>query len=77
MIALATPSFTPTARKPWDAIAAAHQERILDNLFCTRCSCSVRMVHFTGTVKRGDIRLEGQCATYGHTVIRIVETSGR
>jgi hypothetical protein len=59
MIAPATPPLTPAAQKLWDTIAPEHQERILDNVFCTRCARSVRMVHFTGTMKAGDIRLKG------------------
>jgi hypothetical protein len=77
MIAPATPPFTLAAQKLWDTIAPVHQERILENVFRTRCAGSVGMVHYTGTVKQGDIRLEGQCAVCGHTVVRIVETSGR
>ena len=69
--------FTTEAAIVWGTIPLIIQQRILDNVFCTRCAGSVRMVHYTGTVKQGDIRLEGQCATCGHTVVRIVETSER
>jgi hypothetical protein len=35
------------------------------------------MVRFTGEVNGGDVILKGSCATCGHTVVRLVETSER
>jgi len=67
-------SFTPQAELLWYSIPANARERILKNVFCTKCKCS-EMVDYTGTEKNGDLVLEGACANCGCRVVRVVETS--
>lgn len=67
--------FTPKAEALWSIVPNWARERILANVFCTRCRTSVQMVDYTGTEKNGDVILEGQCAVCGHKVARVVETS--
>ena len=51
------------------------QEKILDNVFCSHCRDSVRIVDYSGSVVSGDLLLKGNCAICGHQVARLVEGS--
>ena len=68
-------AFTAEAELLWGTVPAEAKVRILKNVFCTRCRDSVEMVNYNGTVKNGDVVLEGTCGKCGHRVVRVVETS--
>ena len=67
--------FSEKAAILWDTVPKWAQQKILDNVFCTRCRDSVRITEFTGEVENGDVVLSGKCANCGHKVVRVVETS--
>jgi len=67
--------FSPAAQPLWDSISTTGQERILDNVWCGHCGSARRIIDFAGVSEDGDIRLQGFCATCGHAIVRIIETS--
>jgi hypothetical protein len=69
------PQFSPKAAKLWEEIPAEFQEKILDNVFCSHCRDSVRIVDYSGSVVSGDLLLKGNCAICGYVVARLVEGS--
>ncbi len=69
------PQFSPKAAKIWEEIPLEFQEKILDNVFCSHCRDSVRIVDYSGSVVSGDLLLKGSCAICGHNVARLLEGS--
>ena len=69
------PQFSTKAAKFWAAIPAEIKKIILANVFCSRCRGAVSIVNFTGTVKGGDLVLNGSCAVCGNEVARLIEGS--
>jgi len=69
------PQFSLEAAKIWEEIPAEFQEIILDNVLCSHCRDSVRMVNYSGSVVSGEMLLKGNCAICGHDVARLVEGS--
>ena len=69
------PQFSPEAAKLWEEIPVECQEEILDNVFCSHCRDSVRIIDYSGSVASGDLLLKGSCAICGHDVARLVEGS--
>lgn len=67
--------FTVDAAVLWTTVPKEARERILANVFCTRCCGAATMVKYQGKEKDGDIVLTGKCAQCGHKVVRVVETS--
>lgn len=67
--------FTTRAAVLWGAIPKEARERILAAVFCVQCRTSVTITNFKGEEKNGDVFLKGACATCGHEVVRVVETS--
>ena len=59
----------------WATIPREARERILKNVFCTECGGSVEIIKFKGEERDGNLVLTGSCATCGHKVARVVETS--
>jgi len=47
--------------------------QILGNVYCAHCHGPVSIVNVSGTLKRGDLVLEGNCAKCGREVARLVE----
>jgi hypothetical protein len=69
-------TFTIQAAVLWGTIPPKAQKRILNAVFCVKCRTSVQIVNYTGDVqKNGDLLLKGACASCGHEVVRLVETS--
>jgi RNase P subunit RPR2 len=67
--------FTAEAALLWGAIPPEAQKRILKNTFCAKCNILVEIVNYYGTVKNGDLILDGTCAFCGHAAARVVEAS--
>ena len=61
----------------WGTIPKEARTRILANVFCVKCGGSVQITKFTAEERKGDLILRGECATCGHEVVRVVETSER
>ena len=69
------PQFSLEAAKIWEEIPVEFQEIILDNVLCSHCRDSVRIVDYSGSVVSGDLLIKGNCAICGHKVARLVEGS--
>ena len=67
--------FTRQASVFWMAIPADTRAKLLANVYCGQCRGVVSIVNVKAMVKRGDLLLEGNCATCGHEVARLVEGS--
>ena len=67
--------FTTEAALLWGGIPIAQQRRILKSACCAKCDTFVEIVNYYGTVKDGDLCLDGDCAVCGHAAARVVETS--
>ena len=55
-------TFSEKAAILGEAVPREAQQRILDNVFCTRCRGSVRITEFTGEERNCDVVLSGKCA---------------
>lgn len=67
------PSFTPDAALFWAAIPVEIKQKILANVYCSGCRSPVTIINFTGTIKGGDLLLQGSCAICGGKVARLIE----
>lgn len=65
--------FTPRARAMWDRIPPEGRERLVANVWCTHCTAVTTIVDFSGSVKSGDLILQGTCQVCGKPVARLVE----
>jgi len=69
------PQYSPKAAKLWAEIPEQFQEKILDNVYCSYCQHSVRIVNYFGSIVSGDLVLKGSCAECGKNVARLLEGS--
>lgn len=67
------PKFTTRARDLWDSIPGELRSELLSNVYCGACKDAVRIVDFKGTVYKGRLYLEGNCAVCGSEVARLIE----
>src|SRR5450759_4329610 len=75
MTVVQLPRLSAQASKLWNAIPTDARRKILANVFCGHCRGAVSIVNVAGTVKGGDLVLNGNCAVCGHNVARHVEGS--
>jgi hypothetical protein len=68
-------SFSPKAAAFWAKVPDDVKPKLLDNVYCGHCRGGVTITRFSGTVKSGDLLLQGSCAICGHEVARLVEGS--
>src|SRR5439155_19442706 len=73
MTNVGSPRLTKQASKFWNAMPAHARAQILGNVYCAHCHGPVSVVNVSGTLKRGDLVLEGNCAKCGREVARLVE----
>jgi len=66
-------SFTPKAKKIWEAIAGDIQIKILNNVWCVHCRKGSSMGNLSGKIESGMLVLRGTCTKCGGDVARIVE----
>ncbi|MGB2807572.1 MAG: hypothetical protein WBC22_07520 [Sedimentisphaerales bacterium] len=66
-------TFTPQALRRWKKIPEWAQEKILDNVFCSRCCGSVTILLKTAEMKGKALILRGKCQNCGKDVCRLVE----
>ena len=69
-----TSEFTNDAKTMWDSIPRQAQERILKNVWCTRCVGATTITNFKGGVEHGDLVLRGSCVTCRGPVARLIES---
>ena len=67
------PRLTKQATKFWNAMPSHARAQILANVYCVQCRGAVSITDVSGTLKRGDLVLEGKCGECGHAVARLVE----
>jgi hypothetical protein len=67
------PEFTATAAKLWEAIPAETRKMLLSNVWCGKCGHAVTITNFSGSVKAGDLLLEGTCSECRGDVARVIE----
>ena len=63
-------SFTPKAKKIWEAIAGDIQIKILNNVWCVHCRKGSSIGNLTGKIESGMLVLRGTCTKCGGDVAR-------
>ncbi len=66
-------SFTPKAKKIWDAIASDIRIRLLNNVWCRHCGKMSSIGNLSGKVESGMLVLNGSCTKCGSYVSRVIE----
>lgn len=66
---------TPQARRLWEGIPHEARLKLLNNVWCVRCSAASGIVLQEMRVDRGDLILRGVCVKCKGSVARVVETS--
>jgi len=66
-------SFTPKAKKIWEAIAGDIQIKILNNVWCVHCRKGSSIGNLTGKFESGMLVLRGTCTKCGGDVARVIE----
>jgi hypothetical protein len=69
------PKFTAPAAKLWAKVPAEFKKRLLSNVWCAHCRQEVTITNFSGTVKGGDLVLEGLCSKCDGPVGRLIESN--
>lgn len=66
-------NLTPKAKKIWESIPGDIRLRILNNVWCARCSDVTGIGNFTGKIEKGMLILRGVCTRCGGEVARVIE----
>ncbi len=66
-------SFTPKAKKIWEAIASDIQIKILNNVWCVHCRKGSSIGNLAGKIESGMLVLRGTCTKCGGDVARVIE----
>jgi len=66
-------SFTPKAKKIWEAIPGIVQFKILNNVWCVQCRKGSSIGNLSGKIESGMLVLRGTCTTCGGDVARVIE----
>ena len=66
-------SFTPKAKKIWEAIPGNIQIKILNNVWCVNCRKGSSMGNLIGKIESGMLVLRGTCTKCGGDVARVIE----
>ena len=66
-------SFTPKAKKIWEAIPGIIQFKILNNVWCVQCRKESSIGNLTGKIESGMLVLRGTCTKCGGDVARVIE----
>ena len=72
-MARSSESFTPKAKRCWDALSSRERTTLLSNAWCSRCKVVTTIVGIAGRIKDGNLILEGKCSRCGSAVGRLVE----
>ena len=67
------PKFTRPAVKLWATVPTQAKKLLLSNVWCVRCSHSITITDFAGTVKGGDLLLQGLCSECRGDVARVID----
>jgi hypothetical protein len=66
-------SFTPKAKKIWEAIPGDIQFKILNNVWCVHCRKESSIGNLSGKIESGMLVLSGTCTKCGGDVARVIE----
>ncbi|MCJ7538076.1 MAG: ORF6N domain-containing protein [Desulfobacterales bacterium] len=66
-------SFTPKAKKIWEAIPGIIQFKILNNVWCVHCRKESSIGNLSGKIESGMLVLRGTCTKCGDDVARVIE----
>ena len=66
-------SFTPKAKKIWEAIPGIIQFKILNNAWCVHCRKESSIGNLSGKIESGMLVLSGTCTKCGGDVARVIE----
>ena len=66
-------SFTPKAKKIWEAIPGIIQFKILNNVWCVQCRKESSIGNLSGKIESGMLVLRGTCTKCGGGVARVIE----
>ena len=66
-------SFTPKAKKIWEAIPGIIQFKILNNAWCVQCRKESSIGNLSGKIESGMLVLRGTCTKCGGDVARVIE----
>ena len=66
-------SFTPKAKKIWEAIVSDIQIKILNNVWCVHCRKVSSIGNLAGKIESGMLVLRGTCTKCGGDVARVIE----
>ncbi len=60
------------ALKKWSSIPEDYQQRLINNVFCSKCGVTT-IVDYSITADKYGILLKGKCKTCGNDVARLIE----
>ena len=66
-------SFTPKAKKIWEAIPGIIQFKILNNVWCVQCRKESSIGNLNGKIESRMLVLRGTCTKCGGEVARVIE----
>lgn len=61
------------AEKKWLAIPKEIRDKLLHNVWCSKCRTSVEVIDYVIKEEKFGIVLEGNCNNCGHSVARVVD----
>lgn len=69
------PKFSGLAAERWATIPSDLKKLLLSNVWCGNCRQEVTITNFSGTIKNGDLLLEGLCSECKSVAARVIEKS--
>ena len=69
------PRLTGLAAEHWATIPSELKKLLLSNVWCGKCRQEVTITNFSGSIKKGDLLLEGLCSECKSEVARVIEKS--
>lgn len=67
------PKFTGLAAERWATIPSELKKLLLSNVWCGNCRQEKTITNFSGSIKKGDLLLEGLCSECNGDVARLIE----
>lgn len=67
------PKFSGLAAERWATIPSDLKKLLLSNVWCGNCRQEITITYFYGTIKKGDLLLEGLCSECNGEVARVIE----
>lgn len=61
------------AMKKWNQFPREIQNKLLNNVYCSKCADAVRIKDFDINLDKNDLILKGKCAICDNNVVRLIE----